>query len=105
MFSKLKKLFAYSLMAIFLSACSSSREFTTDTDEMDIGNTVGFIIGAAAIIYAASEGGGGGSYCNYEPSLRDYQPGNNQWVCRSINTGQYTEACNCDGQDYVDNWQ
>jgi len=25
----------------------------------------------------------------------DYQPGNNQWVCRGINTGQYSAVENC----------
>lgn len=25
----------------------------------------------------------------------DYQPGNNQWVCRGVQTGQYAEVENC----------
>ena len=31
----------------------------------------------------------------------DYQPGNNQWVCRGIQTGQYAELENCT-YDYKD---
>jgi len=102
----MKKILSIFLASSILIGCSSTHEFTTDTEEMDIGNTVGLIVGIAAAAYLASQsGGGGGGYCDNEPSLRDYQPVNNQWVCRSIETGQYSNACNCAGQDYVDNWQ
>ena len=35
----------------------------------------------------------------------DYQPGNDQWVCRQHATGQYTEIDNCSGKPMVDNWR
>jgi len=31
----------------------------------------------------------------------DYQPGNNQWVCRGVDTGQYAELENC-AYDVID---
>jgi hypothetical protein len=37
---------------------------------------------------------GGGSPTDYDWDW-DYQPVNNRWVCRGIQTGQYAELRNC----------
>ena len=67
------------------------------------------LVGAALLIgiaaAAANSGAGGGSsYTDYDWDW-DYQPGNGQWVCRGITTGQYAELSNCtyDVQD-DDRW-
>ena len=59
------------------------------------------ILGVVAIVaagaYLASQSGGGGG--GYSPTDSDwdwdYQPSNGQWVCRGIQTGQYSQLSNC----------
>ena len=104
------KKIGYSILLAGLLAgtagCTSTGDFTTDLSEMDVGNTVGFAIGAAITAYAIDSAmdGGGGSYCPYEESKLDYLPGSDQWRCRSVSTGEFTDNCNCAGQAYIDNW-
>lgn len=87
-----------------LVGCTATGELATNSEELDAGRTIGLAIGVAAAAYAIDSSGGGSS-CPYAPALRDYQPGDNTWVCRRTDNGQYTYDCNCDGQSYVDNWQ
>ena len=55
---------------------------------------------AALIIGAAGYAAGQSGYSNYTTPTDydwdwDYQPGNGQWVCRGIHTGQYASLDNC----------
>jgi predicted small secreted protein len=100
----MKKLLSLALASLLTAGCTATGGFTTDVDEMDVGNTIGLAIGAAITAYAIDQAGSGGSSCPYAPALWDYQPGNSSWVCRRTDNGQYTYDCNCSGQAYVDNW-
>jgi|GEM_PF-4675248 hypothetical protein len=55
------------------------------------------VVTGVFILYAlAAQGSNGGDYSYSDNDWDwDYQPGNNQWVCRGIQTGQYAALANC----------
>ncbi len=64
--------------------------------------TTAAVVGAAAILANAAKGGGGGG--GGPQYARDFQPGNNQWVCRNKSNGEYADESHCGGLSYVDGW-
>lgn len=60
------------------------------------GVVVAIAVGAVAAIAASGGGGGGGGDSPTDSDWDwDYQPSNGQWVCRGIQTGQYSQLSNC----------
>jgi len=64
-------------------------------------NTLLAIGGTIALINEAIKGGYGGNGSSLSSQVVDYdwdwdyQPGNGQWACRGIQTGQYASKSNC----------
>lgn len=89
-----------------LGGCSTTGGMYKKDDpqngEFSIVNTIvttAAVVGAILLL-ANSDGGGGGGVTY----ARDYQPGNNQWVCRNKANGEYADAAHCEGLPFVDAW-
>jgi len=105
---------------LVLCGCTTTGEVYTGAagEELDMGRTIGLVVGAAVLYEATKHGGGGsnpslpitsctGPYCN-QPAAWDYLPGNRQWRCRDTgghNGGQFVNDSACSGQYQVDNWE
>ena len=100
----------FSIIAIlFISSCSTSKgwydsddpannEFSVVNTVLSVGAAAAIVIGGKEVADSLSNSYTGNSYA------WDYQPGNNTWVCRNRNNGQYANYSNCSGPK-VDNWQ
>lgn len=106
----MKKLITILIIISLLTGCSTAGGFYKKDDvehgEFSVGNTVLGVVGAVGVVLGVkklSEDGGGNSYSSTGYAW-DYQPGNNQWVCRNKSNGQYANKVNCNGLPYVDNW-
>ncbi len=107
----MRKLLSIVLMSSLISGCPTQGGWYKKGDpvhgEFSTVNSIGAVLGAAVIVggaAAASKGGGGSSSYSDTGYAWDYQPGNNQWVCRNRANGQYAYKENCAGQPFVDNW-
>jgi len=95
-----KIIISLSLIFILISACTEDGDIYDSKkhkkSEFSAEKTIGLIIGAAIVGAAASEYSGGGSsgIIDYDHDW-DYQAGDNSWVCRGVQTGQYAELSNC----------
>ncbi|MDC0404047.1 hypothetical protein OAM26_03285 [Porticoccaceae bacterium] len=70
-------------------------EVVKDGNNIANGIVAAILVGAVVAI-ASSGGGGGGGYAPSDSDWDwDYQPSNGQWVCRGIQTGQYSQLANC----------
>lgn len=113
-----KKILTSALLVTILTGCTTNNEFYTgdDSDEFSTFNTIAFpivVVGIVALAAAAAEEGGNtnssnyvscnGTYCN-EDAAWDYLPGNDQYRCRSTQTGQFVASYYCSGQYQQDNW-
>ena len=89
-----------SIIFILISACTENGDIYDPNkhkkSEFSAEKTIGLIIGTAIVGIAATEysGGGSSSIVDYDHDW-DYQPRNNSWVCRGVQTGQYAELSNC----------
>ena len=97
------------LFAIFcISSCSTTQGWYDSDDpannEFSIVNTVLSIGAAVGIVYGGKEVADNlrNSYAG-DSYAWDYQPGNDTWVCRNKNNGQYSYLYNCSGIK-IDNW-
>lgn len=103
----IRKIVSSVLVASILSACSSAGGIYKADDsthgEFSAGRTVLSVLSVLAVAAAVKNGGGGGSYAQTGYAW-DYQPGNNQWVCRDKSNGQYADKTNCAGVPMVDYW-
>jgi len=107
-----RRLISTILVLTLLASCSTKGGWYKKNDpihgEFSTVNSIGAVFGAVVIAAgaaAASKGGGGSSSYADSGFAWDYQPGNNQWVCRNRANGQYAYKENCAGQPLVDNWQ
>ena len=105
---------------LVLCGCTTTGEVYTGAagEELDMGRTIGLVVGAAVLYEATKHGGGGsnpslpitsctGPYCN-QLAAWDHLPGNGQWRCRDTgghNGGQFVNDSACSGQYQVDNWE
>tara|TARA_B100001093_G_scaffold198605_1_gene190893 strand:+ start:201 stop:542 length:342 start_codon:yes stop_codon:yes gene_type:complete len=98
------------LSILVVAGCTSSGEIYDETkhekEDFSLLNTIGAIGAAAVVINEVYNSSGNSSgYSSFASSDSDwdwdYQPANNQWVCRGIQTGQYAELENC-AYDEVD---
>jgi hypothetical protein len=112
----MKKLTSSILILSLLAGCSTAGGIYKNGDhehgEFSAGNTilgivgvVGVVLGVKALSDSEEERGGGGGYSYFDTGYAwDYQPGNNQWVCRDKSNGQYAYKSNCKGLSLIDNW-
>jgi hypothetical protein len=104
-----RKAVAALLVASVLAGCSTTGGIYSKNDaqnsEFSAGRTALTILGILGAAAVARKGGGGGFNGYAEEGYAwDYQPGNQQWVCRNRANGQYAYASNCAGLPMVDNW-
>ena len=107
------------LSVALLAGCSQSGQLYTgaegEGEEFSASNTVGLVIGtvlAVAVaedLFGGSGGGGGSSYVyyhgtSYDDDDWDWLPGNGQWRCRSISTGQFLTNYSCADDIKHDSW-
>ncbi len=100
----MRKVIINFLLITFLCGCSTAGGiYKKDDPENGEFSVVRSTLGLAAVvgvIVAIGKSGGG-----FQSQFAwDYQPGNNQWVCRNRYNGQYVELYNCNGQPFADNW-
>lgn len=87
------------LSILFFTACTNSGDVYNKKkhkkSDFSSENTAALIFGTALLgAMINNEYYGGGSPTDYDWDW-DYQPVNNRWVCRGIQTGQYAELRNC----------
>lgn len=111
-----KKIIIWATLISFLSGCSTAGGWYKKDDpkhgQFSAVNSVFAVVGVAVIVAGAAaasknSGGGGGSnsYTSDYGYAWDYQPGNNQWVCRDKSNGQYAYKENCANEPFIDHWQ
>jgi hypothetical protein len=90
--------------SLFLTSCSTSGGIydpKNSKDEFSLKKTIGLAIGVAAVVAAAKHGGGGSNYATPDYAW-DYQPKNDQWVCRDKTNGQYAKLEKCNSKPKID---
>jgi len=107
----MKKIIATSLMIFsIMSSCTENGDIYDPKkhkkSEFSAEKTIGLIVGTAIVAVAVSEASAGDADAFAEGFANssqtdtdhdwDYQPGNNTWVCRGVQTGQYADLDNCD---------
>ena len=92
--------YSFLIIILFISSCSTKQGFydsdDPDHDEFSVVNTVLSVGAAAAIIIGGKEvvDSMGNSYSG-DSYAWDWQPGNQTWVCRNRNNGQYASHDKC----------
>jgi hypothetical protein len=95
---------ALTAACLFLTSCSTSGGIydpKNSKDEFSLKRTIALAIGVAAVVAASKNGGGGGGYVTPDYAW-DYQPKNDQWVCRDKTNGQYAKLEKCNSKPKTD---